>query len=266
MNTKLTVSYIVQVGSIEIDPEDNDEISFNIQVLGRLYHLRADSKASCKDWVITLNRVKEARMQQGNVKLVSLPVREPVDLLDTPAQSDDFVTPRVVVLANRQRTRAVEEEQELNQLIRLEESAETQDPSFKSEKRLSTLGTVVLARWTKRRSSLSRLRSKFAKWARSLRRLSCTVGDMTGLDHHVHPPGHDDHKSNKEEGTATRSVPSSSVKKKKDNLSGWIGKEATLSSRAPQTPGGLSPRAGTTDIRPRKNSTASSEQDIRVLS
>ena len=247
-----------------IDPEDRDGVSFNIQVLGRLYHLRADSKASCKDWVITLNRVKEARMQQGNVKLVSVPVQQPLDLLDTPAQNDDFVAPRVVVLANRQRTRAVEEEQELNQLIRLEEDEDVLKHNFKSEKRLSTIGTVVLARWTKRRSSLSRLRSKLAKWARSLRRLSCTNGDSTGLDRHVHPPGHDDGSGQKQEGSNPASIPPSSGQKKKDGLSGWIGKEASHSSRAPQTTGGLSPRSESTDIRPRKQS--SSEHDIRVLS
>lgn len=254
-----------KVGSIVIDPLDSDGVSFNIQVLGRLYYLRSDSRASCKDWVITLNRVKEARMQQGNVKLVNMPRRAPFDLLDTPAQSEDFVAPRVVVLANRQRTRAVEEEHELNQLMRVEENEQSHDANFKSEKRLSTIGTVVLARWTKRKSSLSRLQSKLTKWALSLRRLSCTSTDGSGLDRHVHPPGHDDKKTSKQEGNSTAVISSPSAQKNKDGLSGWIGKEATLSSRAPQTSGALSPRSDTDDIRPRKNSSAS-DLDARVLS
>ena len=182
------------------------ECSFTIQVLGRLYHLRAENKVSCTDWVITLNRIKEARMHQGNVKLVGYHQQQqqqqqqptPVDLLDQP---ENIVAPRVVVVSNRQRTRAVAETQDFDQLYRENGTTmvanDMEGLGAASGKRLSTIGTVVLARWNKRRSSLSRLRSKFTKWARSLRNLSCASESSVGLDNHVHPPGHDDSRKKK---------------------------------------------------------------------
>jgi len=267
--TKLLATLnLEKVGAITIDPEDGDGVSFTIQVLGRLYHLRADSKASCKDWVITLNRVKEARMQQGNVKLVST-FQQPVDLLDSgmPPQSDDLVAPRVVVMANRQRTKAVEEEQELNQLIRLEEEGNNQPnakvgSSRKSEKkRLSTIGTVVYARWTKRRSSISRLSSKLANWARSIRQMGCASESAVGLDGHVHPPGHDD----KNSGHGKPPTSTSAASKKKEGLSTWIGKETSISSRSPAPRGVLPPETEAPEVRTRKMSSAS-DADVRVLS
>jgi hypothetical protein len=153
--------------------------------LGRLYHLRAESRASCKDWVITLNRVKEARLNLGNTKLVH-DVLEPVT---------ETVAPRVVVVANRQRTRAVDESQEWDNIINADENPAveaTYDPY--DHKRRSALGNVVLARWTKRRTSLSRLGAKLARWARSLKKYHCSAveEDSVQLDRHVHPPGHDD--------------------------------------------------------------------------
>lgn len=183
-------------------------------------------------------------MQQGNVKLVNLGFQQPVDLLDSdmPLQSDDMVAPRVVVLANRQRTKAVEEEQELNQLIKLEDDSTGKQKvsKKKSEKRLSTIGTVVYARWTKRRSSMARLRSKIAKWAQSIRKLSCMNDEAVDLDNHVHPPGHDDKKS-----SHRKKPPVQPVKQTKKPAA--------------------APEPEVSGNRPRKMSTAS-EGDIRVLS
>lgn len=253
--TLLATLDLEKVGSIVIDSEDTEGVSFHIQVLGRLYHLKANSKASCKDWVITLNRVKEARMQQGNVKLVNLSFQPPVDLLDTPAQTDDLVAPRVVVMANRHRTRAVEEEHELNRLIHLEENVgQGQELVYrqKSEKRISAIGTVVLGRWTKRRSSLSRLRSKFTKWARSVTSLTCKSDSAVALDRHVHPPGHDDR-------TIKDGLPSGTTKvtgQTRMEGSNWIAKETSMPIRSTAAPG---------QNRARKMSTAS-DSDVRVLS
>lgn len=204
--------------------------------------MRAENKVSCTDWVITLNRIKEAKMNQGNVKLVGgyqQHQQSPVDLLDQP---ENLVAPRVVVVSNRHRTRAVAETQDFDQLYR-DSYRENGTVSNELEgmgsnsKRLSTIGTVVLARWNKRRSSLSRLRSKLSKWARSLRNLSCANESSVGLDNHVHPPGHDD-------------------ARKRKHL-GWIGKETAAASPDAAV-------AAEDKQRARKMSSASEE--IRVLS
>ena len=167
----------LQVGIIEIDSDDNTDYSFRIQVMGRLYHLRANSRTSCHDWIITLNRVKEARMQQGNVKQNGKSTSHVED-----------GTPRVVVVSNRERTRAVDEEDQWDQLIRVDPHHTTLemdvDPvtgesMYAHNKRLSSIGTVVAARWTNHQSSLQRLGTKVSKWARSVKQYSCTTADGT---------------------------------------------------------------------------------------
>ncbi|GAX23716.1 hypothetical protein FisN_12Hh293 [Fistulifera solaris] len=188
--TKLLATLdLEKVGEIVVDENDQKGCSFNIQVLGRLYYLRAENRATCKDWVITLNRVKEARLQQGNVKLLD-PSHGPVDLLDA---NEDLTTPRVVVVANRGRTRAVAETQDWGVLIQpSEENASSSAAPTYPEKRRTVLETVVLGRWSKRKTTLSRIKAKLARWARSVRNLGCAQADSAvQLDHHVHPPGHD---------------------------------------------------------------------------
>ena len=174
---------LAKVGSIVINREDKQGCCFTINISERPYHLRADSKAACKDWVITLNRVKEARMQQGNVKLLMPGENQPMDLLD-----QDY-TPRVVVVANRQRTRAVDDEE----IHSWEAVPWNEDPANNGDNYIAPSSTIRLARWQKPRTSLSRIANKLLKWARSLRKHSCTdVENHVILDHHVHPPGHDD--------------------------------------------------------------------------
>ena len=52
-----------------MDDQDSDGCTFTIQVSGRLYYLRAEDNATCKDWVINLNRAREARNEIGGLKL-----------------------------------------------------------------------------------------------------------------------------------------------------------------------------------------------------
>ena len=183
---------LAKVGSIVINDTDPTGCCFTINISERPYHLRAESKAACRDWVITLNRVKEARMQQGNVKLVA--ANHPPDLLD------EHYTPRVVVVANRQRTRAVDDDDIHSWEGGGGAGFETSWSNNHAEggNHFDTAMTPAysnrLARWQKPRTSLSRLASKLFKWARSLRKYNCTtdVEHHVVLDHHVHPPGHDD--------------------------------------------------------------------------
>lgn len=268
MGAVLTLDFFFhQVGAILIDDEDQKGQNFTIQVLGRLYLLRAESKASCKDWVITLNRIKEARLQQGNTKLVNPSFKTPVDLLDQ--SSDLHITPRVVVVANRERTRAVAETVEWTHLIH-DDPAKPQKndlTQYKSEKRLSSIGNVVLARWTKRRSSMSRLSAKLAKWARSLRKYSCTEGETEGvyLDRHVHPPGHDD--KAKRAGPLSTGNSESSIASSEDGLSGWIGKETSRSSRSSPEDNDGADNDGSSNLpRVRRALSAVSEDGARMLS
>ena len=75
-----------KIGSIAVNSKDPKGCEFTINISERHYHLRADGKAACKDWVITLNQVKEARIHEVNVKLVmpkpkGSSTSQPTDLL-----------------------------------------------------------------------------------------------------------------------------------------------------------------------------------------
>jgi hypothetical protein len=175
---------LAKVGSIVINSEDEKECCFIINIAERPYHLRAESPAACKDWVITLNRVKEARMHEGNVKLI-MPseINQPPDLLE------QDLTPRVVVVANRQRTHAVEDDD----IASWEAVGGVKENSNANKFTVTPPTSARLARWQKPKTSIARIASKLLAWARSIRKHGCEHADNhVVLDHHLHPPGHDD--------------------------------------------------------------------------
>lgn len=202
---------LAKVGSIVINHEDDKGCCFTINISERPYHLRADSKAACKDWVITLNRVKEARMEVGHVKL-AMPdaTNNPPDLLD-----QDY-TPRVVVVANRQRTHAVEDDEmhSWEVLGGADENNPFQSALATSNIHSTKYGDVapatakLLARWQKPRNSISLIANKVIRWARSLRKFRCSDAEnQVVLDHHLHPPGHDDPQRGRATGATGRGKP-----------------------------------------------------------
>jgi hypothetical protein len=175
---------LAKVGSIVINHEDATGCCFNINISARPYLLRADTSDTCKDWVITLNRVKEARMQEGNVKLFM-----PDKNRQLPDLLDQNYAPRVVVVSNRIRTRAVDDEQ----IHSWEAGGWNENPANEGDQFVAPPTSSRLARWQKPRTSISRLAGKLVKWARSLRKHGCLDADSAvQLDHYVHPPGHDD--------------------------------------------------------------------------
>ena len=182
-------------------------------------------------------------MQQGNVKLVT-PHAGPVDLLD-PHPSRDM-TPRVVVVSNRERTRAVDEAEQWDEMMNPSGGEPAAIGNLDPTKRRSAIQNVVLARWSKRNSSMSRLAAKLARWARSLQKYGCGNADAVQLDRHVHPPGHDDKMRSR--------------KLSKDDLSGMFGRETQSPSNPASQNTGLS--------KPSRNVRAfsvASEDDPRMI-
>jgi len=68
---KLAELNLSKVGSIEIDATEPTGSTFIIQVKNRPYFLRADNKEYAEDWVIQLNRVREARFQIGGMSVAN---------------------------------------------------------------------------------------------------------------------------------------------------------------------------------------------------
>jgi hypothetical protein len=270
-------------------------------------------------------------MQQGNVKLVggtgggassttTFLASAALDLLHgttnsgsggggsaTAGSASDLGngTPRVVVVSNRERTRAVDEEEQWDQLIRVENNSGSyglttansndidpaaMDPALynsnnanhlaNSGKRLSSLSTVVAARWTKHHSSLQRIGTKLSKWARSIQKYSCTSAESTSgggspygggggvhLDRYVHPPGHDDKRA------TTKFVPPHVVKAP---IAVPAQTQAPISSSGHPMHSGAATAAvldhsassatKPNPVQTRSLSAASSEYDVRMLS
>ena len=126
-------------------------------------------------------------MHEGNVKLL-MPneMNQPVDLLD------QSFTPRVVVVANRQRTHAVEDD-DIASWEAIGGMGENANPANYNPAGTGPLTSARLARWQKPKTSIRRFASKVLAWARSIRKHGCQDAENhVVLDHHLHPPGHDD--------------------------------------------------------------------------
>jgi len=194
--------------------EDQSGCTFLIQVADRPYSLQAENKQTCIDWVITLNRVKEARMQVGGVKLVTprFPPKSPPNFLNHRGESG-VVAPRVVLDANRPRTRAVDDEQQWRDMVETQlatnnnsnNNASTTQQAYET----MTLPLSNLATWHKPRNTYYRFKHRVIKWARSIKQIASTCAhpeNQVMLDSHLHPPGHDDAKQPSAPRT-TRSLP-----------------------------------------------------------
>lgn len=116
------------MGEIAIDKTDPDECTFTIQVRNRPYFLRAENKARCNDWVIVLNRAREARMNVGNIQFVTTKSLDGIEgaivvgniTNRVQADSDEYESssasppqPCMVISALRPRTKAVRDDGEL---------------------------------------------------------------------------------------------------------------------------------------------------------
>jgi len=197
---------LCKVGEIAVDRTDPEECTFTIQVKNRPYYLRAEDKARCNDWVIILNRAREARMNVGNIQLVT---PEGGGVLVGPdglthrsqAGSDDYA-PCIVISALRPRTRALMDfEGDLNMLgeqgvpdLLTSNTAEDEQqievmnispapsqqytqgvvgvfggrPSPSPSPSPSPVAGHTMAKWEKRHSKMHMLSLRFLKWARSI--------------------------------------------------------------------------------------------------
>lgn len=184
---------LLKVGAIAMDAEDPSGCTFFIEVADRPYSLQAENKQTCIDWVINLNRVREARMQVGGVKLVTPRFKQNAPDFRQGQKRKVEVAPRVVLDANRPRTRAVDDEQQWREIT--ETQVQAAPPTIAYENLVSSLN---LAKWNKPRNTYYRVKRKIIKWARSIKKMAvqCTnPHDQVVLDSHLHPPGHDFPKS-----------------------------------------------------------------------
>lgn len=178
------------MGEISIDTTDPDGCTFTIAVKNRPYYLRAEDKARCNDWVIVLNRAREARMNVGNIQLAAPSLEGGVGGTHRSQAGSDDYSPCIVISANRPRTRAVAGFDGVPDLLASNEAGEEQEQIEVVEGSAShvqglhhqtVLGVMgaghissplasmePVAKWQKRHSRLHVLSLRFLKWARSI--------------------------------------------------------------------------------------------------
>ena len=172
-----------------MDSQDPSGCTFFIQVADRPYSLQAENKQTCIDWVINLNRVKEARMQVGGVKLVTPRFKQNTPDFIPGSSRKAGVAPRVVLDANRPRTRAVDDEEQWREMT--ETQVQVAHPTIAYE---TLVNSLSLAKWNKPRNTYYRVKRKIIKWARSIKEMAAACRQSSNqvvLDSHLHPPGHD---------------------------------------------------------------------------
>jgi len=173
---------LCKVGEIAIDRTDPEACTFTIQVSNRPYYLRAEDKTQCNDWVITLNRAREARMNVGNIQLVKPKLDDPHR---SQAGSDEYA-PCIVISALRPRTHGsdlppdlltchTEEEQQQIEVMGNWDHFQTQaiDAAAKASPKTSLaasspVASQPMAKWQKKHSTMHQLSLRFLKWARSI--------------------------------------------------------------------------------------------------
>jgi len=194
---------LYKVGEIAIDKTDPEECTFTIQVSNRPYYLRAEDKARCNDWVIILNRAREARHGWGNIQLVNPTGIDDDDVVGgvgggrSQAGSDDEFGPCIVISALRPRTQAVnygeddavlppdllsaggvggsEEQEQIEvldgrdnpQLLMMQHQQQQQQYQMEDEQQLQG-GRPVAVKWQKRHSAVHHLSMRMLNWARSI--------------------------------------------------------------------------------------------------
>jgi len=136
--------------------------------------LKAESASICIDWVITLNRVKEARLQVGRVKLVTPKY--------TQDSVDDSGAARVVLQANRPRTHHLQDAEQWQE-ITATATGNTANSTISSPARqssriaydsLTITARESMAVWEKAHG-LQRIKYKVLQWARSVKKAAVDV-------------------------------------------------------------------------------------------
>jgi len=174
---------LLYIGGVAMDQTDPTGCTFYIEVAGRDYYLHADSRDHALDWVISMNRVREARMEIGGLKLVE-PVEE-----DSEALVDDYA-PRVVMVATRNRAKGLRREDFDSPVDGISSSAvigttftEALSPSGTGSMISSSASLRLrrrkgaLVRWEKRRSNFQNLTRRLSRWAKRLTMLRCVIRD-----------------------------------------------------------------------------------------
>ena len=178
-NKLLATLDLSRVGVIVLSEED--DCSFTIQVSNRYYQLCAENSARAQDWVISLNRAKEARLSIGGMSLVhnrnTNEHTQPVVQLKTRRQrtkgySDLDMDPRFKqhIITNTDDINNNHHQDNHHAIILPDLStSNSADDMFQGKQ-------LFLTGWSKQgRSTMQRISMRLSRWATRMTRLRCIV-------------------------------------------------------------------------------------------
>jgi len=195
---------LLRVGSISMDFSDHSGCTFTIEVAGRQYYLCTDTKGRAQDWVIMLNRAKEARAQVGGLKYDFVYEGKKQLQHRSPSGSDsddENVVARVVMNAARPRTRGLGnedfsdmdmEDEDKNLDGQIVTTNTTMSPSAGTRSLASSqprhliqhphlnmlppnMQHQVAVRWNKQRSAVQNLARRLSRWTKRMTMARCVI-------------------------------------------------------------------------------------------
>ena len=187
-----------------MDFSDHSGCTFTIEVAGRQYYLCTDTKGRAQDWVIMLNRAKEARAQVGGLKYDFVYEGKKQLQHRSPSGSDsddENVVARVVMNAARPRTRGLGnedfsdmdmEDEDKNLDGQIVTTNTTMSPSAGTRSLASSqprhliqhphlnmlppnMQHQVAVRWNKQRSAVQNLARRLSRWTKRMTMARCVI-------------------------------------------------------------------------------------------
>lgn len=168
---------LTKIGEICMDTDDETKCTFKLHIRDRPYILKAENSGICEDWVINLNRVREARVKLGGMDLVEPTFQPQPQDYDSKhdrkrSESSTELVSRVSVKASRKRSQACYGIDNYMQDI------ETTDENKGGEPDSPSSGSGVFDKWNKRQNHFQRMKSRIARFVRWMRIARCNTANI----------------------------------------------------------------------------------------
>lgn len=90
-----------------MEEKDTETLNFTVQTNERIFHFRADSAASAKEWVKAIQRVIFRSHNDGDSVKIAMPVEDIIQIEESPVL--EFADTYKIVVADKQDDFAIED-------------------------------------------------------------------------------------------------------------------------------------------------------------
>lgn len=103
----IDLSYGISASLVETKEKGKDTTNFTVVTNQRMYHFKADSPSSAKEWVKTLQKVIFRSQNDGDSVKISLPIENIIDIEESPVI--DFAKTLKIRVIDSDETYAIDE-------------------------------------------------------------------------------------------------------------------------------------------------------------